>query len=104
MLAVNSKLEGIWRTCNKIRAASFRIGINLENFFKRHDPNQTNLISQSKFINVLANETRDKIGISNEEIRELTNYFQVQDGRVLYGQFCDAIHSNSEFSFNFIFV
>lgn len=89
-------LHGIWRSCNKIRAAVFRVGLNLWDYFKKYDPNNNNVIAQSKFINVLANEVRGQISISNEEIKEITDYFQVQDGRVLYGQFCDAIHSKSK--------
>ncbi|ERL91680.1 hypothetical protein D910_09007 [Dendroctonus ponderosae] len=40
------KLGDVWRTCNKIRAAIFRIGINLSEYFKLLDPHKNCLISE----------------------------------------------------------
>lgn len=39
------RLQDVWRTCNKIRAAIFRVGFNLWNFYKPLDPNNNCLIS-----------------------------------------------------------
>jgi len=53
-------------------------------------------LTESKFINVLGCELRGCIGLSNQEIEELTDYFRVQDGRIAYVQFCNVIHSNGK--------
>lgn len=39
------KLTDIWRTCNKIRAAIFRSGLNLWDYYKPLDPKENGLIS-----------------------------------------------------------
>lgn len=49
---------------------------------------------ETKFINVLGCQLRGEIGLSEQEICELTDYFRVQDGRIAYNQFCDVIYSN----------
>ncbi|XP_026669887.1 uncharacterized protein LOC108625584 [Ceratina calcarata] len=89
------RLQDVWRTCNKIRAAIFRVGFNLWDFYKPLDPNNNCLISESKFISVLAGPLKDQIGLADKEICDLADYFRVQDGRILYTQFCDIIHSSA---------
>ncbi|CAK9796667.1 hypothetical protein ANTQUA_LOCUS837 [Anthophora quadrimaculata] len=86
------RLQDVWRTCNKIRAAIFRVGFNLWDFYKSLDPNNNCLISESKFISVLAGPLKDQIGLSDKEICDLADYFRVQDGRIFYTQFCEIIH------------
>ncbi|XP_017798938.1 PREDICTED: uncharacterized protein LOC108579823 [Habropoda laboriosa] len=86
------RLQDVWRTCNKIRAAIFRVGFNLWDFYKSLDPNNNCLISESKFISVLAGQLKDQIGLSEKEISDLADYFRVQDGRIFYTQFCNIIH------------
>ncbi|XP_003693091.1 uncharacterized protein LOC100867927 [Apis florea] len=88
------RLQDVWRTCNKIRAAIFRVGFNLWDFYKPLDPNNNSLISESKFISVLAGPLKDQIGLSDKEICDLADYFRVQDGRIFYTQFCDIIHTS----------
>ncbi|XP_043520481.1 uncharacterized protein LOC122534172 isoform X2 [Frieseomelitta varia] len=88
------RLQDVWRTCNKIRAAIFRVGFNLWDFYKPLDPNNNCLISESKFISVLAGPLKDKIGLSDKEICDLADYFRVQDGRIFYTQFCQIIHDS----------
>lgn len=39
------QLPDIWRTCNKIRSAVYRLGFDLREFFKPLDPKQRNLVS-----------------------------------------------------------
>ncbi|XP_033317224.1 uncharacterized protein LOC117214955 isoform X1 [Bombus bifarius] len=89
------RLQDVWRTCNKIRAAIFRVGFNLWNFYKPLDPNNNCLISESKFISVLAGPLKDQIGLSDKEISDLADYFRVQDGRIFYTQFCEIIHDSA---------
>lgn len=44
----------------------------------------------------MGQQLRGLIGLSEEEILELTDYFRVQDGRIAYDQFCKIIHENGE--------
>nr|XP_031846381.1 uncharacterized protein LOC116432948 [Nomia melanderi] len=88
------RLSDVWRVCNKIRAAIFRVGFNLWDYYKPLDPDKNCLISESKFISVLAGPLKDKIGLSDKEICDIADYFRVQDGRILYTQFCTIIHEN----------
>nr|XP_003701096.1 PREDICTED: uncharacterized protein LOC100876752 [Megachile rotundata]XP_012135529.1 PREDICTED: uncharacterized protein LOC100876752 [Megachile rotundata]XP_012135530.1 PREDICTED: uncharacterized protein LOC100876752 [Megachile rotundata] len=88
------RLQDVWRTCNKIRAAIFRVGFSLWDYYKPLDPEKNCLISESKFISVLAGPLKDVVGLSDSEICDLADYFRVQDGRVLYTQFCKIIHDS----------
>ncbi|GLV45240.1 chaoptin [Carabus blaptoides fortunei] len=88
------KLSNVWRTCNKIRAAIFRVGLNLWEYYLPLDPNKNCLISESKFVSILTGPLRAVIGLTEEEIGELTDYFRVQDGRILYTQLCEVIHAS----------
>ncbi|XP_071638327.1 uncharacterized protein [Temnothorax longispinosus] len=88
------KLHDVWRTCNKIRAAVFRVGLNLWEYYRPLDPDKRCLISESKFISVLAGPLKGVIGLSDKEICDLTDYFRIQDGRILYSQFCEVIHDS----------
>ncbi|KZC06769.1 hypothetical protein WN55_07542 [Dufourea novaeangliae] len=72
----------------------FRVGFNLWDYYKPLDPDSNCLISESKFISILAGPLKDKIGLSDQEICDLADYFRVQDGRILYTQFCTIIHDN----------
>ncbi|XP_041989289.1 uncharacterized protein LOC121740621 [Aricia agestis] len=82
----------VWRTCNKIRAAVFRVGINLWDWYRPLDPEGNSLISESKFVSVLAGGLRSVVGLSNAEVQQLAAYFRAQDGRVLYTQLCRLVH------------
>ncbi|XP_050463997.1 uncharacterized protein LOC126858035 [Cataglyphis hispanica] len=88
------RLHDVWRTCNKIRAAAFRIGLDLWEYYKPLDPDNRYVISESKFISVLAGPLKGLIGLSDKEICDLADYFRIQDGRILYSQFCEIIHDN----------
>ncbi|XP_015588421.1 uncharacterized protein LOC107264555 [Cephus cinctus] len=90
----NLRLRDVWRTCNKIRAAIFRVGLNLWDYYRPLDPNKNSLISESKFVSVLAGPLRGPIGLSDQEIGDLADYFRLQDGRILYSQFCEVIHDS----------
>ncbi|KAH1021753.1 uncharacterized protein LOC109541236 isoform X1 [Dendroctonus ponderosae] len=88
------KLGDVWRTCNKIRAAIFRIGINLSEYFKLLDPHKNCLISESQFISVIHGQLGGTIGLSEQEVAELADYFRVPDGRIYYTQLCDVINDS----------
>nr|XP_012223237.1 PREDICTED: uncharacterized protein LOC105672711 isoform X1 [Linepithema humile] len=87
-------LHDVRRTCNKIRAVVFRIGLDLWEFYKPLDPDKRCLISESKFISVLAGPLKGVIGLSDKEICDVTDYFRIQDGRIHYSQFCEVIHDS----------
>ncbi|XP_018048189.1 PREDICTED: uncharacterized protein LOC108687099 [Atta colombica] len=87
-------LYDVWHTCNKIRAAVFRVGLDLWEYYKPLDPDRRFLISESKFLSVLAGPLKGVIGLSDKEICDLTDYFRIQDGRILYSQFCEIIHDS----------
>ncbi|CAG2054842.1 unnamed protein product [Timema podura] len=89
-------LSDIWRTCNKIRAAIFRGGINLWDYYSPLDPQKNSLISESKFVSVLTGPLKGPVGLSDQEIAELADYFRVHDGRIFYTQFCQVIHDSGE--------
>jgi len=42
----------------------------------------------------LAGPLKGVIGLSDKEICDLTDYFRIQDGRILYSQFCELIHDS----------
>ncbi|KAI8421319.1 hypothetical protein MSG28_008347 [Choristoneura fumiferana] len=86
------RLADVWKTCNKIRAAAFRVGLNLWDWYRPLDPEGNSLISESKFVSVLAGPLRSVVGLSDAEIAQLADYFRAQDGRVLYHQLCQLIH------------
>ncbi|XP_047366820.1 uncharacterized protein LOC124955844 [Vespa velutina] len=88
------KLQDVWRTCNKIRAAIFRLGLSLWDYYKPLDPDNNSLISETKFVSILNGPLKETIGLSNKEICDLADYFRVQDGRILYRQFCEVIHDS----------
>lgn len=108
------KLGDVWRTCNKIRAAIFRVGINLPEYFARLDPHKNCLISgqfifysaqqamaylfliESQFISVIHGQLGGTIGLSEQEVAELADYFRVPDGRIYYTQLCDVINDSSK--------
>ncbi|XP_043281125.1 uncharacterized protein [Venturia canescens] len=96
MLQTNKdlKLRDIWRTCNKIRGAVFRVGLNLWDYYKPLDPNNQKVLSEAKFVAVLAGPLKGAIGLSDSEICDLADYFRIQDGRILYSQLCEVIHDN----------
>lgn len=53
--------------------------------------------AESNFVGVLSGVLRGEIGLSDQEIAEITDYFRVQDGRIFYGQFCSVIHDNGKY-------
>lgn len=83
-------LNEIWRTCRKIQTAVFQSNINIWKEYQNFDPNKNGLISESIFIGILG-KYKNLIGLSEFEIRELTDYFRQRDGRITYEQFCRVI-------------
>lgn len=52
-------------------------------------------ILESKFINIFGHQLKSTIGLSDEEINELIDYFRVQDGRIAYVQLCNVIDTKN---------
>lgn len=61
------------------------------------------LILESEFGSILSGPLKIPIGLSEQEIIELTDYFRANDGRILYSQFCNLIH-NSGLYFNLNYI
>ncbi|OXU19976.1 hypothetical protein TSAR_003806 [Trichomalopsis sarcophagae] len=98
-------MHSVWRTCNKIRATLSRIRANLWDCFVSFDTQGNHLISEQNFIALLSGPLGKKIGLSNQEICELADYFRTQDGRIFYAQFCAVVHENNpQFESNFPFT
>ncbi|XP_063987045.1 uncharacterized protein LOC135167617 [Diachasmimorpha longicaudata] len=91
----NQKFGNVWRVCNKIRAAVFRIDLNLWDYFKPLDPHGNGLTSETKFIAILTGPLRHYVGLSDPEIADLTDYFSIQDGRIIYSQLCEVIYESA---------
>lgn len=53
---------------------------------------------ESKFISILTTNLKDFVGLSDQEIIELSDYFKVQNGQIAYAQFCNVIHDNGMLS------
>ncbi|XP_053950667.1 uncharacterized protein LOC128858424 [Anastrepha ludens] len=83
-------LNEIWRACRKIQDSIFRYGFNICADFLEHDPNCTGLISDSLFTGILG-KYKNVAGLSDFELREVTDYFRLRDGRVAYRQFCKVV-------------
>ncbi|XP_073820133.1 uncharacterized protein [Musca autumnalis] len=84
------KLNEIWKACRKIQDAIFRYGYNIAKEFCEHDPQGKGLISESLFSSILG-KYKNVIGLSDFELREVTDYFRLRDGRVVYSEFCKVV-------------
>lgn len=54
------------------------------------------MILESQFISVINGQLGAIIGLSDQEIAELADYFRVPDGRIYYTQLCDVIHQSGK--------
>ncbi|KAJ8916967.1 hypothetical protein NQ315_008367 [Exocentrus adspersus] len=52
------------------------------------------LILESQFISVINGQLGAIIGLSEQEVAELADYFRLPDGRIYYMQLCELIHNN----------
>lgn len=50
--------------------------------------------AETKFVSILNGPLKQTIGLCDKEICDLADYFRVQDGRILYMQFCEVIHDS----------
>lgn len=57
-------------------------------------------MTESKFVSILAGPLRSVVGLSDEEIAQVADYFRAQDGRVLYHQLCQIIHGEGMTKFS----
>lgn len=51
-------------------------------------------------MSILAGPLRSVVGLSDEEIAQVADYFRAQDGRVLYHQLCQIIHGEGMTKFS----
>ncbi|XP_058985391.1 uncharacterized protein LOC101892754 isoform X1 [Musca domestica] len=84
------KLNEIWKACRKIQDTIFRYGYDISKDFCEHDPQGKGLISESLFSSILG-KYKNVIGLSDFELREVTDYFRLRDGRVIYSEFCKVV-------------
>ncbi|KAK0166586.1 hypothetical protein PV327_004079 [Microctonus hyperodae] len=90
----NLEIKNVWRACNKISAALFRVNLNLRDYFRVLDITNSGLVSEVKFISVLRGPLRYVVALSETEILELADYFRLHDGRIHYSQLCQIVHEN----------
>ncbi|KAH8294267.1 hypothetical protein KR054_010139 [Drosophila jambulina] len=88
------ELNQIWRGCRKIQGAIFRYNLDICADIKQHDPCCTGFVSEPIFTAVLG-KYRKVAGMSESELRDVTDYFQIRDGRVAYRQFCKVVCSET---------
>ncbi|XP_020810227.1 uncharacterized protein LOC110185617 [Drosophila serrata] len=88
------ELNQIWRGCRKIQGAIFRYNLDICADIKQHDPCCTGFVSEPIFTAVLG-KYRKVAGMSETELRDVTDYFQIRDGRVAYRQFCKVVCSET---------
>ncbi|EDW84080.1 uncharacterized protein Dwil_GK13946 [Drosophila willistoni] len=88
------ELNQVWRACRKIQGAIFRYNFDICSDLKQHDPQCSGFISESIFTAVLG-KYRKVAGMSEYELRDVTDYFQIRDGRVAYRQFCKVVCSET---------
>jgi hypothetical protein len=65
-------------------------------YYHRHsfkNPSDRSLL-ESQFISVFSGHLQAIIGLSDQEISELADYFRVQDGRIFYTQLCEVIYDS----------
>ncbi|CRL05796.1 CLUMA_CG018824, isoform A [Clunio marinus] len=84
-------LPGIRRTCDKIQSVLMRKELNLKSYFISLDCKRTGLVTETKFFTVIYNQLGHEFGVCQEEVKELTDYFKEQDGRVCYKEFLDQV-------------
>ncbi|KAH8388320.1 hypothetical protein KR093_003853 [Drosophila rubida] len=84
------ELNQIWRACRKIQGAIFRHNFDICADIQMHDPDCTGFVSESIFTSVLG-KYRKVSGLSEFELRDVTDYFQIRDGRIAYRQFCKVV-------------
>ncbi|KAH8273151.1 hypothetical protein KR018_006862 [Drosophila ironensis] len=88
------ELNQIWRGCRKIQGAIFRYNFDICADLKQHDPCCSGFVSEPIFTSVLG-KYRKVAGMSETELRDVTDYFQIRDGRVAYRQFCKVVCSET---------
>ncbi|TDG51444.1 hypothetical protein AWZ03_002239 [Drosophila navojoa] len=88
------ELNQIWRACRKIQGAIYRYNFDICADLKQHDPDCTGYVSESIFTSVLG-KYRKVVGMSEFELKDVTDYFQIRDGRVAYRQFCKTVCSEN---------
>ncbi|KAH8381954.1 hypothetical protein KR009_001125 [Drosophila setifemur] len=88
------ELNQIWRGCRKLQGAIFRYNFDICADLKQHDPGCSGFVSEPIFTAILG-KYRKVAGMSETELRDVTDYFQIRDGRVAYRQFCKVVCSET---------
>ncbi|EDW24146.1 GL23541 [Drosophila persimilis] len=88
------ELNQVWRACRKIQGAIFRYNFDICADLKQQDPGCSGFVSEPIFTAVLG-KYRKVAGMSETELRDVTDYFQIRDGRVAYRQFCKVVCSET---------
>ncbi|XP_075225203.1 uncharacterized protein LOC142326511 [Lycorma delicatula] len=65
---------------------------NFEGFIDRRSEKRRGTYKRIKFISVFLGPLKKEIGLSDQEIYDLADYFKIQDGRVYYSQLCEVVH------------
>ncbi|XP_033149875.1 uncharacterized protein LOC108601541 [Drosophila busckii] len=84
------ELNQVWRACRKIQSAIFRYNFDICADLKQFDPECSGFVSESIFTAVLG-RYRKMAGMSEFELRDVCDYFQIRDGRIAYRQFCKTV-------------
>ncbi|KAK9508164.1 hypothetical protein O3M35_007886 [Rhynocoris fuscipes] len=92
MKACDKEPVNIYRTLKKIQAGMFRTGFNLWEIFRNLDPERKCYVTSHKFLTVLNGPLKNLIGLSDEEIIQVSDLFKTSDGQIAYEQFCHLIH------------
>ncbi len=69
----------------------------VRNFYSKNPTPECIVVSiflESRFINILTTNLKDSVGLCDQEINELSDYFKVQNGQIAFAQFCSVIHDN----------
>lgn len=77
----------------KIRIAVHKNGIRTTEFFKDHDKLRSGVITRNQFVCGLSLCCGTQANLSRDEIDMLVEYYQTEDGRVRYKEFCHLMEN-----------
>ncbi|XP_063710170.1 uncharacterized protein LOC134838551 [Culicoides brevitarsis] len=84
-------LNSVWQVCEKVRKVLEKEGFALSYLFRNYDPRGTGLVEESQFFTVLMKNLRGILTLDELEIKLLSNYFKLRNGKIHYKQFCDVM-------------
>jgi len=86
----DSEIESVF---NKIREAVHKNGIRTTEFFKDHDKLRSGIVTKNQFVCGLSLCCGTQANLSRDEIDILVRYYQTEDGRVRYKEFCNLMEN-----------